>query len=390
MKTVRNSLFFSLLLLSMVLVTLAGFVAERDASRAIASQSHPLTLDEAAPELAAVAEGATVALGWTEVLGAKGYRLLFSFNYGDTADEPYEIDMGYETELTLDFDSEAILDTFDNFGSCETIEAGLTFYVRVEAYDQEGNSRQSNAEYVLVGANDYRSQGDDTVGGGEQPSAVSARVAAASCLLPGQPWDSCVAILHGIHICVPVGGTSAFTPNGSINGYTPISRDPSITTCGYDSGGGWVTGISEGITIVDIWNSAGCVSPMTVQVVPPGAYYIYVSYLDPAPYPASSLTAGAQVTISCVLTFTPVSDYQLWLTGFYGNWDSAAEPEAGTQVMHAQRLESTINPTDSSEAVSYTLDVLTGYDYVVVWFELRASDGTTMLARTCSTGWLIY
>ena len=117
MKTVRTSLFFSLLLLSMVLVTVAGFVAERDASRAVAAQSHPLTLDEAAPDLAVIAEGPIVTLGWTEILGAKGYRLLFSFYYGDTVDELYEIDMGYATELTLNFDSEAILDTFDNLGS---------------------------------------------------------------------------------------------------------------------------------------------------------------------------------------------------------------------------------------------------------------------------------
>jgi len=393
MKTVRNYLFFPLLFLSMVLVTLAGFVAERDASRAIASQSNPLTLDEAAPDLAVIAEGPIVTLGWTEILGAKGYRLLFSFYYGDTVDELYEIDMGHATELTLNFDSEAILDTFDNLGSFAIIEEGLTFYVRVEAYDHEGSSRQSNVEHVLVGANEYRFQGEDTVGSGEQPSSISARVA---CIFPVEPCRSCVDILGGTQIFVPVGGTNPFTASGGTSGFTCIPGDPSIATSGFTSpnvGLGWVTGVSEGSTVIDIWNSDGCFTPMSVRVVPAGGYYIYLSNLSPAPYPYSYLMAGAQVAISSVFTFPPIDGYIAYY-GYYGNLGAAAASNsaASTQAVFGDtlRLESGTRSAGWSYQMDLTLTMPYGYDYLVIWAELRASDNITVLARSCQTGWLIF
>ena len=127
-----------------------GILADQETHQAIA-QSGPVVLGEKAPDFAVVTEGTEVALAWTEIHGAEGYRLLFSFSDGDVEDNSYEIDTGLGTELVLDFGDENILETFSHIESFENIETGLSFHVSVVAYDDEGDSRQSNVEYILCG-----------------------------------------------------------------------------------------------------------------------------------------------------------------------------------------------------------------------------------------------
>ena len=396
MKTVSNYLLFPLLLVSMILVMAVGFVIERDSSQAIA-QSNPLTLGEAAPDLAVSAEGPTVHLAWTEVLGAKGYRLLFSFRYGETVDDFYEIDMGDDTALLLNFGSDEILDLFENLGSLATVEEGLAFHVRVEAYDHEGGSRQSNVEHVSVGANEYQFQGEDTVGDGEQPSSISARL---SCIPFVEPARSYISILGGIAMFVPVGGTNPFTASGGTGGFTCIPGDPSIGTSGFTSpasGLGWITGVSVGSTVINIWNAEGCLTPMSVQVVPAGSHYIYLANLSPSPYPYGNLVAGVPVMISSLFNFPllPGEKYGIRYSGYLGRFGSAdvANSDVNAQVAFGETLrrESGINSTRASQ--SYQMDITVtlpyGFDYLVIWAELTTYDFTMVLAQSAQTGWLI-
>ncbi|OQY14600.1 MAG: hypothetical protein B6I30_00030 [Desulfobacteraceae bacterium 4572_187] len=389
MKTLRNALFFPLLLLSMVVLMVGGILADQETRQAIA-QSGPVVLGEKAPDFAVVTEGTEVVLAWTEIHGAEGYRLLFSFSDGDVEDNSYEIDTGLGTELVLDFGDENILETFSHIESFENIETGLSFHVSVVAYDDEGDSRQSNVEYILVGTDDHVPENEG------QLSSISARVGRSFCTLFVEPARSCVL---GTDIFVPVGGTSAFTATDGFtntSGFTCISNDPSIVDGGFASPGqgtGWITGVSEGTTIVRVWDGQGCWTSMSVTVLPVDGNYIYISDFDPAPYPYTKLTAGVYTTFSFRITFPPVSGRYYRIRYDLGNLAGTANSnsEKAHQIVFndIQKLEALTRAANWTMPLTVAGTIPFGWDYLVIWVEYLDSDQTTVLAESCKAGWLI-
>lgn len=396
MKKLKNSLFFPLLLLSMAVLMVGGILADKDTRRAIA-QSVPIILDVNALDFAAVAEGASVVLVWTEADGAERYRLLFSFSHGATKTD-YEIDMGLNTEFTLDFKNEDILETFNHIENFENIEAGLSFHVKVEAYDDEGGSRQSNVEYVLVGTGDYVAENGqyDTHKANESEgllSDISAHVGTNFCDLFLEPARSCVL---GTDIFVPVGGTNPFTASGGTTGFTSSSKDPSIATCGFTSpsqGVGWVSGVSQGSTQIDVWDGQGCHTVMTVGVVPAGGHWVYASNFYPPPYPYSNLRAGVYTEFTLNIIYPPGVR---WLNINYdfgnlgSNSNSVSEEQQQSVLVDVETMEgASSNGTSLIMPVEVAGTIPSGYDYLVLWVEHISDDKTTVLAKSCQAGWLI-
>lgn len=386
MKAIRNSLLFPLLLLAMVVAMVFGILSEQDASQAIA-QPGPLVTREA-PNLTAVAEGSEVIFDWTEVGDAQGYRLLFSISGGDMINDSYEIDMGLDTELILDFADKNILETLNRIESPESIEAGLSFYVKVQAYYKEGVSFPSNAEYVMVGEGIR-----DANEGGENPPGISARVVTEFCTLFAEPARSCV-LGHAIY--VPVGESNAFTASGGTNGFTCVSGNPSIAIAGFTSpeqGIGWVTGVNEGSTFIDIWDGQGCRAWMSVMVLPAGANYIYISDFDPVPYPHSKLTAGVRTTFNFRVFYPPISGRIVRLKYDFGKLGNAANShlEKSTSQLVFNDTKTFEAETNAASSMPFTVagTIPFGWDYLVIWVQYLDSSGSTVLAESCKAGWLI-
>jgi hypothetical protein len=303
--------------------------------------------------------------------------------------------MGLDTEFTLDFNDEEVLETFDHIKSFENIEAGISFHVKVEAYDG-GDSLQSNVEYVLVGMDDHVAENGQVNKPNESDevlSDISARVA-ASCNLFVEPARSCV--LAGTDIFVPVGGTNPFTASSGTTGFTTSSKDPSVAVTGFTSpaqGLGWITGVSQGSTQIDVWDGQGCHTVMTVAVLPANGNYVYISNFDPPPYPYSNLTAGVHTKFTFRIFFPPVSGRYVRFNYTLGNLGSSASSnsEGVKQIAltDALTLEGSANGASWSTPVALVGTIPFGYDYLLLWIEYVAGDQTTVLAKSCQAGWLI-
>jgi hypothetical protein len=391
MKTLRGSSLFFLLLVSMVAVMFSGIIVDQDTGQAIAQSGPILLIEEKMPEFAAVSDGTTVVLAWAEVDGAEGYRLLFSFANDNLENNSYEIDVGLDTEFILDLEDQKTLDMFD-----ENFKTGLPFHVSVEACDLDGVCRQSNVEYVRIGlgsdvAEDIQRAPQNVTPNKEIPSNISPQL---SCSLFVEPARSCVL---GTDIFVPVGGTNPFTASGGTDGFTMSSNNPGVVIGGFDSpsqGLGWITGVSEGSTQINIWDGQGCRSAMTVKVLPANGSYIYMSDVNPPPYPYSRVSAGVAISFSYRLRYPAVSGryYKLkYALGMLDGTASNANSEEIRRIVHSntQTLESSVNATSWSKTITLTGTLPYGWDYLLIWYQYLDSDQTTVLAESCRAGWLI-
>ena len=394
MKTLRGYLLFPLLLVSMAAVMFAGIIVDQDASQAIAESDPSFLIVEKMPEFAAVSDGTTVVMAWTDVDDAEGYRLLFSFANADLEKNSYEIDVGLDTEFILDLEDQKTLDMFDG-----NFKTGLPFHVSVEACDPDGVCRKSNVEYVRIGlgsdvAENIQRAPQNVTPNKEIPSNVSPQLS-LGCSLFVEPARSC--ILGGTDIFVPVGGTNPFTASGGTDGFTMSSNNPGVVIGGFDSpsqGLGWITGVSEGSTQINIWDGQGCQSAMSVKVLPANGSYIYMSDMNPPPYPYSYVPAGVQISLNFRLRYPAISGryYKLkyalgMLDGAYSN--SNSEETRRIVLNNTQTVESSLNATSWSKTITLTATLPYGWDYLLVWYQYLDSDQTTVLAESCLAGWLI-
>jgi len=318
MNKIRNILFYPLLFLSVILIAVAVFMAHYDTRRAIA-ETEVQNFEEPALNLTVRAEGPIVTLSWNQISDATGFNIIFLLNYGDVADEPHKIDVGYETEATFDFDSNEILDIFPRLGDFETIERGVSFHVLIESYGNEGETEQSNVEYVLVGADEHLFGDEYGVMGREPnqeaPSGVSDQV---------KRFPDYVLTVNPSSLTLAVAETKVFTPSGGTGYYTGISSKPSIGSVRMDPDGkfGHVTAKAigpAGIHVIDIlippplppaqdphsvvraYTRAGGYTFMKVVVARADKDIVSMSSVSPAP--GSTLEAGSIQKFSALVNY---------------------------------------------------------------------------------------
>jgi hypothetical protein len=393
MKTLRNFFLFPLLFVSMAAIVFAVILADQYTNQAIAKSDPILTVSEKAPKLVAVVDGSTAALAWTEVDETDQYRMLVSYSHEDSGHNSYEIDMGLNTEFILDLEDQKTLDIFD-----ESIDPGLTFDARVEACDQNGVCRKSNIEYFRIGTDVYGGQNIEKAPkklspNNEIPSYVSTQLS-FDCSVFVEPARSCVL---GTDILIPVGATNPFTASGGTDGFTMSSNNPGVVIGGFETpsqGLGWITGVSEGSTLINIWDGQGCQSAMSVKVLPANGNYVYMSDMNPPPYPYSILPAGEELVFEFRMWFPPVSGryYKLkYDFGMLGGSSSSNSEEARQIVVNnTQEAEIRANAASSwSQDITVSGTLPYGWDYLVIWLQYLDSDQTTVLAESCQAGWLI-